>query len=161
MDRNVLVAREYGRSSVLASMDSVVCPKPRRVGRHFRPPLGRHSYHTDSRDLKAGAELLDIIAEQGCCAFGRFDNQVSSPPFFCGSPPSRVSNPIVQDEHFTIGRFSPISPVPASPTSSSSSSARKGGCVPVKFGQKPAVVRIEGFNCLAQDTQNSSIFAVA
>ena len=85
----------------------------------------------------------------------------SSPPFFLGSPPSRVPNPLIQDAQFGNDNFVPILAIPegapAPPPSFTSTCGRnnRGGCVPVKFGIKPAAVRIEGFNCC------SSISAVA
>lgn len=91
---------------------------------------------------------------------------VSSPPFFCGSPPSRVANPLIQDARFgdeKITPFSPLSPAPllnGCSAASPSSSARKGGCVRANFGNKPAV-RIEGFDCLDRDQRNCSIPALA
>ncbi|MBA0586324.1 hypothetical protein Gorai_017067, partial [Gossypium raimondii] len=93
--------------------------------------------------------------EQGC-------TQVAlSPPFFCGSPPSRVSNPLIQDARF--GEQKIMSPVPPSSglySSSPSSSSRKGSYVRANFGSKPAV-RVEGFDCLDRDRQNCSISALA
>ncbi|KAI4347183.1 hypothetical protein L6164_008018 [Bauhinia variegata] len=144
-------------------MESMVCPKPRRLGlfnhssindniRPFRWPI---NYQSEIEDSGVGEELLDIIRPKESYA-GRSGNQVaSSPPFFCGSPPSRASNPVIQDEQFGNGNFSPFSVVPSSP----SPSAR--GCVSMKFGQKPAAVRIEGFDCLSRDRRNRSISAVA
>lgn len=127
--------------------DSVVCPKPRRLN------------------------PLDTILAKGDSEIEQFWPQVaSSPPFFCGSPPSRVGNPLVQDARFGDDNFSPLSPsswvvvpapsgLPPSP-SSSSASARKGGCVRANFGNNPAV-RIEGFDCLDRDRRNCSIPALA
>ncbi|KAL2321197.1 hypothetical protein Fmac_030166 [Flemingia macrophylla] len=148
-------------------MESVVCPKPRRLGllnhstfdnhiRPFRPPF--INYQSEIEDSGVGAELLDIILPKGGC-YGEISGvQVdSSPPFFCGSPPSRASNPVIQDEQFGSGNenFVPFSLAPPSP----SSSAR--GCVRMKFGHTPAAVRIEGFDCLSRDRRNCSISAVA
>ena len=88
----------------------------------------------------------------------------SSPPFFSGSPPSRVSNPLIQDARFGDEKVNPISPptvsVPSGLSSSPSSSARKGGCIRANFGNNPAV-RIEGFDCLDRDRRNCSIPALA
>lgn len=97
---------------------------------------------------------------QGGCGGERSAYQVaSSPPFYCGSPPSRASNPVVQDAQFGSEMITPLPPSPLSP---SSSSARKGGgFVRMKFGHKPATVRIEGFDCLSRDRRNCSISAVA
>uniref|UniRef100_A0A7C9DP10 Uncharacterized protein n=1 Tax=Opuntia streptacantha TaxID=393608 RepID=A0A7C9DP10_OPUST len=140
--------------------ESLVCPRPRRLGDSVRPLRWHPNNHSDMTDLRAGTELLDIILSKGS-GIDRSGNQVaSSPPFFCGSPPSRVSNPVVHDENFGSGNFNPFTNVPTLP-SSPSSSARKGGCSRMKFGQKPAAVRIEGFDCLARDRQNCSISAVA
>lgn len=104
---------------------------------------------------------IDYDMEQSCPLVS------SSPPFFSGSPPSRVANPLIQDARFGDENFSPLSPsswvvVPA-PTGlppSPSSSSRKGGCVRANFGNKPSV-RIEGFDCLDRDRRNCSIPALA
>ncbi|KAI3696224.1 hypothetical protein L1987_79235 [Smallanthus sonchifolius] len=160
-------------SSVNGNGDPVVCPKPRRlslfhtaVNEPIRPLRWQESCESKSRP-----ELLEIILaksggygapEQPCTAIA------SSPPFFCGSPPSRVSNPLIQDARFGDDKISPVSlesmvPNPAFDMSSSSpsSSSRKGGCLRPNYGNKPAV-RIEGFNCLDRDNRrNCSIPALA
>ena len=89
----------------------------------------------------------------------------SSPPFFSGSPPSRVANPLIQDARFGDEKLAtfvmPPPPIPPpSGLSSPPSSSRKGGCVRANFGNKPAV-RIEGFDCLDRDRRNCSIPALA
>ncbi|KAJ8536011.1 hypothetical protein K7X08_034412 [Anisodus acutangulus] len=152
----------------------VVCPKPRRVGLfnssyvHTNEPIRPYTslqINNQQSDLKAGTELLDIILTKGSCdmEMPNFD-MASSPPFFFGSPPSRASNPVIQDSQFSNNNFVPIIAIPegaaaaaAAPSLPPSASARKngGGCGPMKFGMKPAAVRIEGFNCC------SSISAVA
>ncbi|KAK4280811.1 hypothetical protein QN277_012383 [Acacia crassicarpa] len=148
--------------------ESMVCPKPRRLGRlnvstmndHIRPlrrPI--FNYQSDMEDPSGvvRAELLDIILPKESCP-DRSGSQVGcSPPYFCGSPPSRASNPVIQDEQFGNGNCNPFAIMPPSP--SSSSSAR--GCVRASFGHKPAAVRIEGFDCLSRDRRNCSISAVA
>ncbi|XVF09602.1 hypothetical protein REPUB_Repub07fG0107900 [Reevesia pubescens] len=114
-------------------------------------------------DSKAGTELLDIILTKGGHGPEKSSNQVaSSPPFFCGSPPSRASNPVIQDAQFNNEKQLPpiSSPVPP-PSPSSSPRIAGGGCVRMKFGHKPAAVRIEGFDCLGRDHRNCSISAVA
>lgn len=145
--------------------NGVVCPKPRRLGGFFNSPS---NYHTNQSitpfcllefsgqiqacDSEPGTELLDIILTKETSGAGKLNTHAaSSPPFFFGSPPSRASNPLIQDAHFGNENFVPFPPPLAtltSPSSSSPSSARKngGGCG-VKFGHKPAPVRIEGFNC--------------
>ncbi|KAI4357815.1 hypothetical protein L6164_001739 [Bauhinia variegata] len=157
------------------SRDPVVCPKPRRLGllnvavndhpiRSFRWHI---SCHAELCDSKSAADPLDIILNKGGCGIEQSCTQVaSSPPFFCGSPPSRVANPLIQDARFGDENFSPVSPTsrvpPPSmgPSSSPSSSARKVGCVRANFGNNPAV-RIEGFDCLDRDRRNCSIPALA
>ncbi|KAK1419834.1 hypothetical protein QVD17_29205 [Tagetes erecta] len=130
--------------------DHVVCPKPVRTLRW------QMCYQQDGYDSKSGTDLLDIILaksggygapEQTCTSIA------SSPPFFCGSPPSRVSNPLIQDARFGVDKIfsdsqesmisNPASGVSSS--SPSSSSSRKVGCVRPNYGNKPAV-RIVGFD---------------
>lgn len=132
------------------------------------------SYQSEGYESKAGPELLDIIFAKGG-GYGGSSEQTctqiaSSPPFFSGSPPSRVSNPLIQDALFGDDKVSPVSPRSMIPNPSSSgmsssspsfSSARKGGCLRANFGNKPAV-RIEGFDCLDRDNRrNCSIPALA
>ncbi|CAN7005595.1 hypothetical protein BRARA_C00707 [Brassica rapa] len=145
--------------------DLVVCPKPRRVGVGLLiRPLRLHMSQaaSDLCDTKAGAELLDIIRRKE-------DNNgtiSSSPPYFYGSPPSRAVNPLAQDARFRDEKLSPLSPnspflQPNSATgfpSPSPSSSSSRGCVRMKFGLKPPAVRVEGFDCL---NQNSGIPAMA
>jgi len=154
--------------------EAVVCPKPRRIGllnTGVNDPIIRplRCHHPELFESKAGTDLLDIIlpkvgygGEQQSCAQAA---AASSPPFFSGSPPSRVSNPLIQDTRFGDDSFSPISPqsipIPSgSSMSSTSSSARKGGCIRASFGNNPAS-RIEGFDCLDRDRRNRSVPALA
>ncbi|KAK7251611.1 hypothetical protein RIF29_34957 [Crotalaria pallida] len=154
------------RSCEEMRIESVVCPKPRRLGlglfnsssiiNNIRPLRCPISYLSETEDSSAvGEELLHIILPKERFYEERNGGQVvaSSPPFFCGSPPSRASNPIIEDEQFGNGNFNPFISSP------SSSSAR--GCVRVKFGHAPAAVRIEGFDSLNRDRSSCSISAVA
>ncbi|KAF2311086.1 hypothetical protein GH714_019426 [Hevea brasiliensis] len=126
------------------------------------------SHQAEVCDSKAGTDLLEIILTKGGCGVEQSCTQVaSSPPFFCGSPPSRVANPLSQDARFGDEKISPISPLmpvpilsPSGLSSSPTSSTRKAGCVRSNFGNKPAV-RIEGFDCLDRDRRNCSIPALA
>ncbi|KAL2479083.1 hypothetical protein Fot_48097 [Forsythia ovata] len=150
-----------------ADSDYVVCPKPRRFGlplqfdEPIRSPsrlLHINNEQSEACDAKAGTELLDIILMKGSCGYTRSNFQVaSSPPFFSGSPPTRASNPVIQDEQFGNDNFNPLSPAPEASPPPPSSARKSGGCVRVSFGHKPATVRIEGFNCRG----NCSISAVA
>ncbi|KAL6577667.1 hypothetical protein OROMI_009995 [Orobanche minor] len=172
-------AAEEMRSSAAAACRSVemkeplVCPKPRRLGllhatlnepSYARPFWWHSSYHQENFDSKAGNELLDFIMSKGNY-YGADQSLTpiapSPPPFFSGSPPSRVSNPLIQDSRFGDEKCSPISPR-AFPTPSglahSPSSAR--GCVRATFGNNPAV-RVEGFDCLDRDRRNCSIPTLA
>ncbi|KAK6921741.1 hypothetical protein RJ641_012248 [Dillenia turbinata] len=175
---NHCAIQENTSFSVADRRDSVVCPKPRRVNflngavnDHHIPVRWYVSHQAELCDSKSGTDLLDIILAKG----GYGGEQIaSSPPFYCGSPPSRVSNPLIQDARFGDEKqqflLSPLSPLPSGtpgPTTSghaspsSPSSARKGvGCVRSNFGNKPAV-RIEGFDCLDRDRRNCSIPALA
>lgn len=154
------------RERRVMTMEPVVCPKPRRVGfvndqiRPLRLPV---NHQMEMGDSKAGAELLDLILTKGgygCSGGERQGYQVaSSPPFFCGSPPSRASNPVIQDAQFGNDKITSLAPAPPSPSSSSARTG--GGFVRTKFGHIPAAVRIEGFDCLSRDRRNCSISAVA
>ncbi|KAJ8564728.1 hypothetical protein K7X08_001188 [Anisodus acutangulus] len=152
-------------SSISDKKDGVVCPKPRRFS-PMRPLRWHVSHQQDLCDSRAGADLLDIILTKGGSGVDQSAVQVaSSPPFFCGSPPSRVSNPLIQDSRFGDEKVTPVSPraipIPSGMASSPSSSARKGGCVSrANFGHNPAV-RVEGFDCLDRGRRNSSIPALA
>ena len=141
------------------SVESVVCPKPRRLGilnpsleDHIKPLRCHISHQTDTSDSKAGTELMDIILTKGGYSPENYGSQVASPqPFFCGSPPSRAPNPVIHDAQFGNEKiFTPLSP----------SGGRRGG-IWMKLGHKPAAVRIEGFDCLSRDRRNCSISAVA
>ncbi|KAG6398931.1 hypothetical protein SASPL_140403 [Salvia splendens] len=149
--------------------ETVICPKPRRLGllqtslhepSYPRPLRWHASHHQELFDSKAGSELLDIILAKGggCGSDQAVPPVASSPPFFSGSPPSRVSNPLIQDARFMAEHSTPASPraVPAP----SPSSTRKGGCVRANFGNNPAV-RVEGFDCLDRDRRNCTIPALA
>lgn len=160
--------------------DSVVCPKPRRVGllnfavndypsRSFRWHLSCQVEPCDSSNSSASNPLDTILTKDDDCDTEQLSPPVASspPPFFCGSPPSRVANPLIQDARFGDENFSPLSPsswvvvpAPSGLPPSPPSSARKGGCVRANFGNNPAV-RVEGFDCLDRDSRNCSIPALA
>ncbi|KAK8627319.1 hypothetical protein V6N13_134932 [Hibiscus sabdariffa] len=158
------------RSSISVSVvvaegrEAVFCPKPRRLGLLNTPfndypvssPRWQLCHQAEAFDSKGGSDVLDMILMKGGIGVEQTCTQVaSSPPFFCGSPPSRVSNPLIQDARF--GDEKAMTPLPPS---SPSSSSRKGSCVRANFGNKP-VVRVEGFDCLDRDRQNCRISALA
>ncbi|KAL2897282.1 Protein sidekick-1 [Bienertia sinuspersici] len=176
IQQNTLVGCEEFRGPSTVSYSDrkgpiVVCPKPRRIGflaSNLTMSLRwqRSSHQTDVCDSRA--ELLDMILTKEGHGEGRSSAKeiASSPPFFCGSPPSRVSNPIVQDAQFGEENLSPLSTLQlASPSTSASPSpspsSMKSGGVRMKFGLKSPTVRVEGFDCLSRDHQNSGITAMA
>ncbi|KAK7271790.1 hypothetical protein RJT34_27980 [Clitoria ternatea] len=155
-----------GSVNIVDQKEPVICPKPRRVGVLSNMPMRHLRWHfiqqAEGSDSKAGAELLDIMLKKESHG-EEFANQVSSsPPFFCGSPPVRAANPLAQDAQFGDEKHTPTLTI-SSPSGllSPSSALRKGGCVRMSFGLKPATVRVEGFDCLSRDCQNSRIPAVA
>ncbi|XP_009792338.1 uncharacterized protein [Nicotiana sylvestris] len=136
----------YQQTALVGSV-GVVCPKPRRLG------FFNSSYVHADEPIR-GTELLDIILTKGGYDVETTNFELaSSPPFFFGSPPTRASNPLIQDAQFSNNNnnFFPILAIPegaaapSPPSSFTSTSARV--CVPVKYGKKQAAVRIEGFNC--------------
>ncbi|XP_043694738.1 uncharacterized protein LOC122645490 isoform X2 [Telopea speciosissima] len=173
--QNTFTTYEDLRSAVPVSdrKDVVVCPKPRRlcgfnhVVHDPRPLRWQLSHQAELCDSKAGSELLDLILTKGVYGAEQSSSATqlaSSPPFFSGSPPSRATNPLIQDARFGDEKLTSLSPLQGSVPSglsSSPSSSRKGGCARMKFGHKPAAVRIEGFDCLDRDRRNCSIPAVA
>ncbi|KAJ7533745.1 hypothetical protein O6H91_13G062600 [Diphasiastrum complanatum] len=87
--------------------EEVICPKPRRSAQYvpsleLAKPLRRHCNTTTHNVGDAGFEILDIFfsknASLGC-----------SPPYFCGSPPSRSGNPLIHDVQFVKQRVFPAS----------------------------------------------------
>ncbi|KAG2245550.1 hypothetical protein Bca4012_069364 [Brassica carinata] len=166
LQQNAFMSPGESRGFVVP-VDSLVCPKPRRVSILSNHPFRSHSSQpgaADVYDSKAGAELLDIIRRKE----ETFSAVASSPPYFLGSPPSRASNPLAQDARFGDDKLNAVSPSPSlspflpSSPSPSPSRVKGGGCGGrVKFGLKPAAVRVEGFNCFNRDRQSSNISAMA
>ncbi|XP_050229933.1 uncharacterized protein LOC126679041 [Mercurialis annua] len=171
LQKNAVASCDESRGlvSIFDSKGPVVCPRPRRVGilanNPIRPLRWHLSHQAEMYDSKAGAELLDLILMKECHGVEQSATQVSSsPPFFAGSPPTRTTNPLIQDAQFgddKLTSFSPLSIPSPSGLSSPTPSSRKGGCVRMTYGLKPAAVRVEGFDCLNRDRQNSSIPAMA
>ncbi|XP_022150691.1 uncharacterized protein LOC111018762 [Momordica charantia] len=172
---NTFSGHEEMRTSVPGPIsdlrDQIVCPKPRRLS-NLKVTVNGHAdaslrwnlcHQVEQIDMAAGPDLLDfLLTKNGCSVDQSFTQLASSPPFLCGSPPSRVANPLIQDARFGDEKFIPFAPIAASPSVqlSPSTASRKGGRVRANFGNKPAV-RIEGFDCLDRDRQNCSIPAFA
>ncbi|KAG2312830.1 hypothetical protein Bca4012_027395 [Brassica carinata] len=140
----------------------VVCPKPRRIGLRNHPSRSLRCYFSHQVESKAETDILDIILTKEQVNHTQVLDSPS--PFLCGSPPSRVANPLTQDARFKdeikLVSSSPITAPLGQPPSSPSSSGRKVGCVRGNFGNSPAV-RIEGFDCLDRDRRNCSIPTLA
>ncbi|WOL01178.1 hypothetical protein Cni_G09892 [Canna indica] len=165
IQQNAFGAREEMRAPfpVADRRAPLFCPKPRRlsplavVPEPICPLRWPSSHQADFCDSKAGEDLLDIFLAKG----GELYQVPSSPPFFCGSPPSRAANPVVHDARFGEDRpHAPVAPLPL--TQSLTPMSPNQGCAHAKFGLLPAAVRVEGFACLSRDRRScSSITAVA
>eukprot|EP00249_Psilotum_nudum_P010352 c22489_g1_i1 orf=435-881(+) len=134
------------RSGHHAEGCEVVCPKPQRVALRtcgttepFKSVCHRRSLLPVGGDYEAGHEIMDILVRKS--ADGEASNICCSPPYFCGSPPRRVGNPLVRDAHFAHPRVLP-----------SSSSVQPKPLQVSSFKSSPTI-RIEGFNCSRQDTR--------
>ncbi|KAM0015260.1 hypothetical protein Hdeb2414_s0033g00723951 [Helianthus debilis subsp. tardiflorus] len=137
--------------------EPVVCPKPRRfhlLNTDTRKPLTFHLWY--------GVPDQEIYDSNSC----EQPLPSSSPPFFCGSPPSRVSNPLIQDARFKEEKLSPVSPNSIIPNpssgvaSSSTSTSPSYNNIRTTYNNKPSV-RIEGFNCLDNNRRNCRVAALA
>ncbi|XP_022923501.1 uncharacterized protein LOC111431174 [Cucurbita moschata] len=168
VQRNVFSVREeMTRAADTDRRERLVCPKPRRLGlinTTVNDNPFRHRF-----DSVAANDALDLLFFKGGCDLENFNSSstqlASSPPYLCGTPPSRVANPLIQDARFgnekpkMLPVFSPeVAPPPYSPPPSTD---RNGGWVRPNFGNIPAV-RIEGFDCrLDRERRNRSIPALA
>ncbi|CAN8243924.1 unnamed protein product [Cochlearia groenlandica] len=138
--------------------ETVDCPKPRRIGLNAYRSLRYES------EAETGDFLDLILTKDGYGMMDQVHTQLSledssASPFFCGSPPSRVSNPITQDVRFRDDHIS--EPIQTLPLGLPQTSPRRGGCVRGGFGSNRPAVRIEGFDCLDRDNRNCSIYALA
>ncbi|KAG2297819.1 hypothetical protein Bca4012_009007 [Brassica carinata] len=145
--------------------DTVVCPKPRRVGVLNNHHLARSlrwqvSHQMDLCESNSHSEILDFILANGSGCEQDLKMTSSPPLFFTGSPPSRVSNPLTKDSLFRdelhVVAPPPSTPRAAKPPPLSSPRNGGGGCVRVStnFGNNPTV-RVVGFNCLDRDRRSS------
>ncbi|KAE8663019.1 hypothetical protein F3Y22_tig00113123pilonHSYRG00073 [Hibiscus syriacus] len=99
LQRNAAVSACEEIRGLISTSDGgpVVFPKPRLnrvLANNPVMPLRLHmSHQAEVNDLKAGAELLDIILKKQDMETEQSAPEVaSSPPFLCGSPPSRAEN---------------------------------------------------------------------
>ncbi|KAM0043573.1 hypothetical protein Hdeb2414_s0010g00342821 [Helianthus debilis subsp. tardiflorus] len=140
MNRFVFANQQQNNNTAGETMNDVVCPKPRRLRLLNESIISSSSAHIHQTESKSRTELLDMILTKECYDGEKVTNPIpSSPPFFCGSPPNRASNPLVQDALF--GKEDP-NPFSHAFEASPSSSAR-GSCA---RGQKHPAVRVVGFN---------------
>lgn len=87
----------------------------------------------------------------------------STPPFFCGSPPTRSANPLVNDarfgeaapDNFPLPNPNPIPMASPVPIPAPSPASARAGRARTKLGFAPAAVRIEGFDCLDRGRSRS------
>ncbi|KAK8959174.1 hypothetical protein KSP40_PGU022389 [Platanthera guangdongensis] len=127
----------------------VICPRPRRLhpSAAVRPFRLNAVFPAETSDLKPVNDLLDFLLPKQCD---------STPPFFCGSPPSRSNNPVVHDARFGEAALAGPIPVPPPPIGyGSASSSSRSACARVRYGFSPAPVRVEGFDCLDRETSQS------
>ncbi|KAE9615637.1 hypothetical protein Lal_00017357 [Lupinus albus] len=130
----------------------VICPKPCRVGVLTNVPIQplrwHFSQHVEGSDSKAGAELLDLILKKESYD-EEYANQVaSSSPYFFGSPPVRVGNPLIKDNRFGDEEHLPMSDISSRlGLPSPSSASHNTGYARTNYGPKTAAVRVEGFDC--------------
>lgn len=145
MNRCAIIQQNNGYAAFREDVarDFVVCPKPRR--------------------LKATTDFLDVLLSKSGC---RHD---SEQVYSClpGSPPSRVSNPLIQNARFVEVKWETcLTPSfmerqhttfpTLNSSGSTSSSSRKGRLVRSNFGNKPTV-RVEGFEAPDRDGRNCGI----
>ncbi|XP_010554230.1 PREDICTED: uncharacterized protein LOC104824029 [Tarenaya hassleriana] len=174
IQRNAFAAGDEVRGSsitvaVYDRWETVVCPKPRRIGvlnsvnAHPQPVQSLRSQLSNKDELSdsnPASDLMDIIlrkvggapAEQDCP-----DTIASSPLFFPGSPPGRVPNPLTQDSRFRDGVLVAPSPPLSLHTAlppSSPPSGRTGSCIRSNFGNNPKV-RVVGFDRLDRRDRRS------
>lgn len=140
----------------------VVCPQPRRVDvpnhhQHLARSLRwQVSHQMELSESNSRREMLDfILAKSG--------GSCEQDPFFTGSPPSRVSNPLTKDSLFRDELYVVAHPLPppfaprvTKPPPPSSPRSGGGGCVrAVANFRNKAPVRVVGFNCVDRERRSS------
>ncbi|CAM8997950.1 unnamed protein product [Rhodiola kirilowii] len=143
-DSNGLVVRPIPRRPGISKNDLIMSPRGQ-----MRNP--------DQCENNSVAELLDSLLRRKL----QSSSSQSPPYFYTGSPPVRVTNPLIQDNRFSNDEpvsLSDLSSPPASVKSSPSSSVQKGSCGRMNSVSNPAPIRVVGFRC---GSQNSGITAVS
>ncbi|CAK9217250.1 unnamed protein product [Sphagnum tenellum] len=125
--------------------EEVICPKPRRATNvlgpateFMKPSRRRQSHSTVRTEGDAGFEILDIFLSKG--GYNDTSSFSCSPPYFCGSPPSRSGNPLIHDVQFLHQRAQSVL------------SQQISSCGPSSYKANP-VVRVEGFASSASDSR--------
>ncbi|KAL0920985.1 hypothetical protein M5K25_008008 [Dendrobium thyrsiflorum] len=119
----------------------VICPKPRRTA---AGDLGGWTLArlADPSDSVPANDLLHILLPKMVGEPVEQSGPIQS--FFCGSPPTRSTNPIVLDTRF--GEAIPVQPVQSS--TKPGSSDPQIGLDRTRHNLTANVIRIEGFDCL-------------
>ncbi|KAH8955561.1 hypothetical protein BDL97_08G145500 [Sphagnum fallax] len=124
--------------------EEVICPKPRRatnisgpVTELMKPSRRCRSHSTMRGEGDAGFEILDIFLSKG--GYNDTSSFACSPPYFCGSPPSRSGNPLIHDVQFLHQRAQSVL------------SQQISSCGPSSYKANP-VVRVEGFASSGSDS---------
>ncbi|XP_011097198.1 uncharacterized protein LOC105176170 [Sesamum indicum] len=136
------------------AMGRVFCPKPRRVvppnTNKAVLPLRFHIRNdVIAFDSKPGVEFLEFIIREDGFEEEPCATVSSSPPFFIGSPPCRIGNPLVQDAHFRVEKLTTTVSSPSDSDLVPSAHSR------VKLENKQAALRVEGF-----DSPSSGVVAL-
>ncbi|KAK1387962.1 hypothetical protein POM88_016140 [Heracleum sosnowskyi] len=117
---------------------SLLCPRPRHL------PCSSLDSKCQSELNDSRFEILDMIFTKGNYNPENNYHQVPwSPPFFMGSPPCRAPNPVTQNVEFGNQKLNLLSPTDEY---SASSKHKNSKCSRPRRKQKPAAVRIQGFN---------------
>eukprot|EP00249_Psilotum_nudum_P010635 c22665_g1_i2 orf=361-861(+) len=139
----------------------LICPKPRRLAFGgcsttdiLKPAPNLRSQGSVASEGDAGGELLDILLYKQV-GLGDSNSLCSSLPHFCGSPPSRASNPLIRDVQFSQKRVPslplvlPSNSSPGSPFGANLS-LKKSSCS-ASYAANPSV-RVEGFVSTTSDS---------
>uniref|UniRef100_A0ACD5TZL0 Uncharacterized protein n=1 Tax=Avena sativa TaxID=4498 RepID=A0ACD5TZL0_AVESA len=138
----------------------VICPQPRRPPFLVEPLVSRASSKPNGGALPvyradSASDILDLILSKNDPDVDTDSGNQAA--FFCGSPPVRTNNPVVNDPQF--GRNTPsFSPLGSSPFSKMLGGRAEVGSPSCGASSSPKV-RIEGFACGNKETQCAVTFA--